>query len=625
MRLSRSVSLRALLAVALSGMAVVAVLLSVVIAGREVRRLNYVAADERLALVAEQLSNLASRTAEQRRELLLSVASDSVVVMALRGEDVDPDALVDRLSRLRGGADAGLPIELRDRDGRVVFSDLPAELTLERPPARPVPLGSAPAYGAFHSEGDAVLYYSTAPVTDAGERLGWIAQRRRVGSPGAAEELQHLIGQDARVYYYYEGDSIWVTLAGAPVTAPLSLPPPGDAVIRESDGERTLVRARGVEGIPWYIVVEMSDAVIADGARGFMARMLGAGVFLILAGVAAAVLLSQRLTRGLRRLAQATDRVAAGDYAARVDADAGSEEMDRVAAAFNSMATQVAASHDELEARLREARTLTEELSEAHLRAEEARLRAEAADRAKSDFLATMSHEIRTPINAVLGFNQVLELDDLPDATRRDYLKRSQRAARQLAALVDDVLDLSKIQSGNLTVAPRPAPVQPAVDAACALVSQVVESKRMSLDVSVEPDLVAHADPQRLEQVLLNLLANAVKFTPEGGQVSVHAALRKDGTAAPRVEIAVTDSGIGIDPDKLEEIFEPFVQGHSGYTREFGGTGLGLSISRRLARLMDGDIVADSAPGSGSRFTLVLPAVAEAPSVAWSQADGRHQ
>jgi signal transduction histidine kinase len=281
--------------------------------------------------------------------------------------------------------------------------------------------------------------------------------------------------------------------------------------------------------------------------------------------------------------------------------------MARLAAAFNTMAEQVATSHAELQQRLAESRTLMEDLSAAHRRAEAARAQAEAADRAKSDFLATMSHEIRTPINAVLGFCQVLELEDLSEERRREYLQRAQRAARQLASLVDDVLDLSKIQSGVMAIDPSPTPVRPAIDAVCIMLSESTRRKALAVTVDVEQDTVVHADPQLLQQILLNLMSNAVKFTPDGGRIAIGARVRCDNGTAPAVHVNVEDSGIGVPADQLERIFEPFVQADSSYTREFGGTGLGLAISRRLARLMGGDVVAASSEGAGSRFTLLLP------------------
>jgi signal transduction histidine kinase len=608
------------LAVAMSALAAAGVFLAVLIAGHEVNRLDRAAAEERLALVVERLENAVSRSSEQRYRMKQGVAASTAVVDALRGAGADDDALEDALSRLRTPGDSGLPIQLWSRNGSVVYSDIPVTADPERAPTYDVPLEAEPSYGSFHQADGQVRYYSTAPVLHGGEVLGWVVQLRRIGSPATAESLQPIIGQAARVLFHYPGDSVWVTLAGEAVPAPVAFLPAGStAEYTSGDGETILLRSRQVAASPWNVVVEMPAAILGGGGNRFMRRTLLGGLLLVLAAIGAAALVSRRLTRGLRRLSEATEGLARGDYRTRVQPGVGGEEMARLAAAFNGMAEQVAGSHAALEERLREARALTADLSAANVRAEEARERAEAADRAKSEFLATMSHEIRTPINAVMGFCQVLELEGLPDERRREYLERTQRAARQLATLVDDVLDLSKIQSGTLSVVRVATPVQPAIDAACAIVSGLVATKGIALHVSVAPELTASADPQRLEQVVLNLLSNAVKFTPAGGRVSVTASAfpggepDEDGAEGQHVEIVVADNGIGIASEQLERIFEPFVQAHSGYTREFGGTGLGLSISRRLARLMDGDVVAESTPGVGSRFTVVLPAAVKAP------------
>lgn len=588
------------------------VFLAVMLARHEVARVDRAVAAERLEHVVDRVENLTSRAAEQRYRVKQAASAQPAVIAALQGADMEDGDLREALALLRSPSDSGLPIQIWTPNGGIAYSDMPVALPGERGPQPLAPLEEEPSYGAFHEVEGEVRYYSTAPVRVNGAIIGWVVQLRRLGNPANAATFQDLIGPDARVLLHYPGDSVWITLGGELTPAPAAVPPPDSTVEYVINGERLLLRAKQVQAAPWLVMVETPNVMIGASDR-YLRRTLAGGLLLALVAGAVALLLSRRLTRGLRRLSDATRGIAGGDFSTRVDPGVGGEEMTRLAEAFNSMAGEVAASHAALEERLREAQALSRDLSEANRRAEEARARAEEADRAKSEFLATMSHEIRTPINAVLGFSQVLELDDLPDARRREYLQRSQRAARRLASLVDDILDLSKIQSGKLSVSPRPVPVRTAVDAACAMVSQAAAGKAIALDVVVAPDIVAVADPQRLEQVLLNLVANAVKFTPEGGRVTIHAALLNGGDAAPRVEIVVADSGIGIAPDQLERIFDPFVQGHTGYTREFGGTGLGLNISRRLARLMDGDIVAESTPGVGSRFTVIMPAAAAAP------------
>ena len=252
--------------------------------------------------------------------------------------------------------------------------------------------------------------------------------------------------------------------------------------------------------------------------------------------------------------------------------------------------------------------------------AEDARLAAEAANRAKSTFLATMSHEIRTPINAILGYADLLDLEIAGELTsqQRDYLRRLHGSSRHLLTLVDDVLDLAKVDAGQLRVRHDVAPIAPVVDAAVALVAPLAEAKGLALRVDVPEDAQFRGDEHRVRQILLNLLTNAVKFTAPGGEVRVQVQAVERPPSALRdlpvsryggwTAIAVRDTGIGIAADRLDAVFDPFVQVDEGLTRARGGTGLGLTISRRLARLMDGDLSLESEPDVGSAFTLWLPA-----------------
>lgn len=255
--------------------------------------------------------------------------------------------------------------------------------------------------------------------------------------------------------------------------------------------------------------------------------------------------------------------------------------------------------------------------------AREARALALAASKAKSDFLATMSHEIRTPINAILGYAQLLELGvsgGLTDEQRRQ-VERIVSSTRHLLMLVNEVLDLAKVESGTLEVRQDAAVAGNTVDAALDLVRPLAAEKGVRLSEQCEGERAAayFADEPRVRQILVNLIGNAIKFTEAGGEVTIQCAL---GAPSPDgahtnpdgdyVAIRVRDSGIGIPHGQLDAIFEPFVQaaaeGENAYTRRRMGTGLGLAISRQLARRMHGDITVESEPGRGSTFTLWLPA-----------------
>lgn len=226
------------------------------------------------------------------------------------------------------------------------------------------------------------------------------------------------------------------------------------------------------------------------------------------------------------------------------------------------------------------------------------------ASRAKTQFLANMSHEFRTPMNAIIGFTRLAmrrSRDLLPEGQYKN-LEKILISSEHLLSLINSVLDLSKVQAGQMEVHPVDFALEPLVDMCLRTVEPMVKTERVQLEKRVEPDLPRlFTDPEKLKQILVNLLSNAVKFTEEG---RITVAIRHTDE---ELAIAVSDTGTGIPEDKLGVIFEGFHQVDSSTTRKYGGAGLGLSISHYLAQLIGGDITAESTVSVGSTFTVTFP------------------
>jgi signal transduction histidine kinase len=273
---------------------------------------------------------------------------------------------------------------------------------------------------------------------------------------------------------------------------------------------------------------------------------------------------------------------------------------------------------------LTERRRLEEEVRE--------RKRLEGVNRFKSQFLANMSHELRTPMNAVLGFSEILRDRHFGPLTEKQarFVNNILVGGRHLLTLINDILDLAKIEAGKMRLDLAPLALRDAITEVCDVMQLQADAKQQSIQAQVDPDVgICVADRHRVHQILLNLLSNAIKFTPDAGQIMVSARRVRDAEGdvrsvpdtashhAPRtsdpgdfIEIAVADTGIGISPDDLQRLFQEFEQLEPSYTKRHQGSGLGLALCQRLVELHGGRIWASSeGEGHGSTFTFTIPAV----------------
>ena len=353
---------------------------------------------------------------------------------------------------------------------------------------------------------------------------------------------------------------------------------------------------------------EIGQVEVDDAESVAKAASLGGVTLSSIAILAVAIVtlyLRSSVVAPLRELIRAADRVGQGDLTPRVRISSG-DEIGSLGTTFNSMMGALQDANERQKERNQALEDHARAL-EALAVAEAAKRRAESeASRLKSEFLANMSHELRTPMNSIIGYSQVLveEMDGPLLPEQAQDVQRILAAANHLLELINEVLDLSKIESGKMTLEIEPFVFESVVTAAVATVKPLADQKHLGIKVDIPPDLPPlYGDQVKVRQVVLNLLSNAIKFTLEGG-IEISAEPR-----GSMVEFRVKDTGIGVPAHARDHIFEEFRQADGSTSRRFGGTGLGLSISRKLIRLQNGDLTLDSAEGVGSTFRVTLPCV----------------
>ena len=341
-------------------------------------------------------------------------------------------------------------------------------------------------------------------------------------------------------------------------------------------------------------VGDLALTAVVPGIAPLLPKFLALTFMLLFSGVGVALFLSRslahRVIAPVQKLSQAMNAVAEGGAFQPVEVAAQDELFRSLTTSFNHLIGKLAAREEDLKSAMREL--------------EQARDAANAANVLKTQFLANMSHEIRTPLNGVLAMAEVMAMGDLAPV-QRDRLQIIRQSGGLLLAVLNDVLDLSKIEAGKLTLISEPFELEPTV--ASVVESFAVMAKGKGLDFQIEVDADAagwwEGDADRLRQIIGNLLSNAVKFTAHGG-VSAKVDIEPAGGA---LRLTVRDSGVGIAPEKMPGLFEKFTQADNSATRRFGGTGLGLAICRELTQMMGGSINVESREGHGSTFVVELP------------------
>ena len=399
-----------------------------------------------------------------------------------------------------------------------------------------------------------------------------------------------------------------------------------ERMAREEQGERTgrmfsvensagiseYVRTRPFRslGLDWKIAVVIPEKEFI----GSVQRMARSAFLITLAALGLSLLtafwVSRWICRPLSDLVESAKAITRGEWRAPFVLKR-DDEVGELSRSFALMSKQLSEAFSGLEEKVRlrtvELEQKNRELTEAKAVSESLAEEAKAASRAKSSFLASMSHEIRTPMNAVLGLSDLVLATPLSEE-QREHLSLVQTSAESLLGILDDILDLAKIEAGKMSLENRPFRLRPLVEQVGALMRPRAEKNGVALGVSVAPELsdAFEGDPLRVRQILMNLVGNAVKFTSEGS-VEIVVTLAGGDEEQAQVAFAVSDTGPGIPQSKVHLLFDDFTQLDGSSTRKHGGTGLGLAISRSLARLMGGDITVESEVGRGSVFRFSLP------------------
>ncbi len=332
------------------------------------------------------------------------------------------------------------------------------------------------------------------------------------------------------------------------------------------------------------------------------AMLLAVGIITVALGMMALyAIVKYVIVKPLKHLRDVSEEIGRGDITLRADIHTG-DEFEELADSFNRMLRHMTDAQAELRGVNENLDAKVDELAQANLQLYE-------MNRLKGDFLANMSHELRTPLNSIIGFSEVLQGNKALDEKQRRYAGNIQKSGRLLLEMINDILDLAKMESGKMEVRPSEFEISAVVAVQCDLVRSLAEEKNIDLVIAGDLNLpVLYQDQGKVQQILTNLLSNAIKFTPEGGRITVSA----QRVHSDRLRLTVEDTGVGIADEDREIIFEKFRQaadseGGDNLTREYSGTGLGLSIVKELCKLLGGEISFESDLGKGSSFIVTLP------------------
>jgi signal transduction histidine kinase len=597
---NRRVSLLRKLQLLICGLVLGVVVVSTAMSYSVVKRAAVAVGRERVQSLSGQLASMLSGQVLRSDSALRAAVTDSGIVRYVRAGRPGPTQVLDRFVRSRGRAAGQLVgVELLGPKGEFLTGTSPRTRGANYVIGADLDAASREprfyAIGRIRPDGDTLVYPVVAAVRSSSATLGYLVAWSKIASaPEQRRSTLRLLGSGVEMYF--GNDSVWTNLIGRveppPATIALDTNVAQYARAASSDSfvrgrpaaTRVLGVSRPIVGTPWRVLIEVSEDAITASAESFLRISSVIGLVLVAIGFVLAWWLARTILQPVARLTAATSAVARGDFREVADASR-PDELGSLAAAFNTMSAQVRDTQAALEDRVRERTRKLEERNE-ELEA----------------FAYTVAHDLRAPIRAMHGFSDAL-LEDFSDVLGyrgRDYAKRIVDAARRMDALVRDLLEYSQIVRSEIVL--KPVELSTVVKNVIGLEEQ--EIRVTGADVAVDgalPTVMAHQ--ATLSQAVLNLVGNALKFVPPGKtpQVRIFAERRESWT-----RLWVSDNGLGIAQDQHETIFRVFERLHR--REEYPGTGIGLAIVRKGVERMGGRTGVESAPGSGSRFWIDLPA-----------------